>query len=431
MKKTRRIALALAALMFWFIVFPVFGFDGFSIGGAAGIKGSDRNPDGTYVKGTKEEPYKVRFDTGGLPYALYDSRHDTAAIPSYGKILAPENSNARGAYFFALDTTPVTLGYVTDYFGKTLKVYVVGSDTLSTVYYDVSFTYSSGGGASGRGGGGSGGELGRALQASDVTSYIGGANRVLTSIAISQQGWQNAASVILAPADANHLIDALTVSSLAGQEDIPVLLVSNRTVGEETFAEIQRLGAAKVYSIGWLGQTVADQVSARLPGVAAEIVQGKDRVETAKLIEAKITAPKGTFVVGYEALADAVSAASYAAANRWVIQVAAPDGSFAGGTQLSGYILGGPSLVRDISGLNRIYGADRYATNIALFNALNYQYEYLYITDGKTLADGLSGAPLAGKTGAFILLAPNNDPTGITLPKITDKTKIIGLGAKK
>ncbi|MDR1319894.1 MAG: cell wall-binding repeat-containing protein [Gracilibacteraceae bacterium] len=430
MKKTRRVALVSAALIFLLFVSPALGFDGFRIGsgGAYGVKGYDRHSDGTYIAGTKSDPYTVNFDTGYLPSALYDSRLDTVAAPPGAVRLVPENSSVYGTYFFALDTVPATLGYVTDYQGKTLKVYVVGADTVSSVYYDVTFIRSGGGGSSGGWSGAAPAQ--RTLQADSVT-YIGGADRVLTSVAISQRGWTSAAAVILAPAEENHLFDALTVASLAGQEDIPVLLVAGRTVSAEVLAEIQRLGAAKVYSIGWLGQAAADQVAARLPGIAGEVIQGKDRVETADLIRAKITEPKGTFVVGYNALPDAVSAASYAAANGWVIQVANADGSFSGHAETGGHILGGPSLARDITGLDRIYGADRYATNIALFNVLNYQYEYLYITDGKTLADGLAGASLAGKSKAFILLAPNNDPTGIILPNITDSTQLVGLGAKK
>jgi hypothetical protein len=81
--------------------------------------------------------------------------------------------------------------------------------------------------------------------------------------------------------------------------------------------------------------------------------------------------------------------------------------------------------------MTRLYGADRYATNIAVYNALAYKYDFLYVTDGRTLVDGLTGAPLAGKTGAFILLAPNNDPTGIALNNVSGSTQVIGLGLKK
>jgi putative cell wall-binding protein len=356
------------------------------------------------------------------PTALYFIDHDTKASDDQ-----PSDPKAR-VFIYSIngDTNPL-YPYFTR--GDTAIVYVVAEDT-TTSYYDIHFYVASSGGSGG--GGSSGSATGtdqRVLNAGEV-SYIGGANRVLTSVAISQRGWTSAGGVILAPGDDSHLIDALTVASLAGQEDIPILLVLNQTVSEEVYAEIQRLGATKVYSVGWLGQRVADQVGARLPGVTREVIQGRDRVETADLIKTRITSPQGIFVIGYNAVADAVSAASYAASNRWIIQIARPDGSFTGGGGLSGHILGGPALVRDIAGLTRIYGADRYATNIALLNALNYRYEYLYITNGRTLVDGLTGAPLAGRTNAFILLVPNNDPTGVKVPHITNATQIVGLGAR-
>ncbi|MDR1960885.1 MAG: cell wall-binding repeat-containing protein [Gracilibacteraceae bacterium] len=386
--------------------------------------------------GTAGNPYVIDYDVRGVAPNLYYNRYDTKfanypnarIIPNYS--WPPFGAKANIYYNVNNDTS----FYFSTSDRDTKQIYVFNPDTSSAVYYNLRFY--TGGSPGGGGGGGSGSGSGsssqeRTLDASDVT-YIGGANRVLTSIAISQRGWTSAGGVILAPADENHLIDALTVASLAGQEDIPVLLVSNRTVSEEVFTEIQRLGATKVYSVGWLGQTVADQVRARYPGITAEVLQGSTRIETAELIKAKITNPQGSFVIGFSALADAVSAASYAAANGWIIQVAGPDGSFSGQlTAGGGNILGGPALVRDIAGLTRVYGADRYATNIALFKALNYKYDYIYVTDGRTLVDGLTGAPLAAKTDAFILLAPNNDPTGTTLPNITSSTQVVGLGAKK
>jgi hypothetical protein len=380
-----------------------------------------------------QDPYRINHSVlSSGATTLYFNDYDTQVSN-----VRPTDPKAQGVFIYSInnDTNPL-YPYLTRGDTASAIVYIVSEDTLHVSYYDVRFYVSSGsGGGSGGGGGGGGGGSGtgspdqRVLSAADVT-YVGGANRVLTSVAISQRGWTNAGAVILAPGDENHLIDALTVAPLAGQEDIPVLLVLNRKVSEEVYSEIKRLGATKVYAVGWLGQSVADQVGARLPDVRTEVIQGRDRVETAELIKTRITSPQGIFVVGYNALPDAVSAASYAAANRWIIHIARPDGSFGGAAGLSGYILGGPALVRDITGLTRIYGADRYATNIAVFNALNYRYDYIYLTNGRTMVDGLTGAPLAGKTNSFILLVPGNDPTGVKLPHITSGTQIIGLGAK-
>jgi putative cell wall-binding protein len=266
------------------------------------------------------------------------------------------------------------------------------------------------------------------LAALPTISYIYGADRVETAIAISKAGWTSAEAVILAPGDNDHIIDALSVSSLAGQDDAPILLVLNNSIRESVFTEIARLGAGKTYVVGSLGQGVADQLKARFPAMEIIVLQGANRVETAKLINARVTTPQGTFVVGYGAIADAVSAASFAAANGYVIQIAASDAAFGGDASLGGYVLGGPTLVQDVSGLTRIYGADRYATNQGMRDSLTFMYDNVYFANGVTLVDALTGSALAAKSRAVILLTPQNDPAGLNLGPVTPETKVYGFG---
>ncbi|MDR1961080.1 MAG: cell wall-binding repeat-containing protein, partial [Gracilibacteraceae bacterium] len=255
-------------------------------------------------------------------------------------------------------------------------------------------------------------------------SYIYGADRVGTSVAIAKAGWVSANTVILVPGG----MDALSAAPLAGQEDAPILLALNSTIREDVLAEIARLGAGKAYVVGSLGRVVADQLKARFPQMEIIVLQGRNRVETAALIKERITNPKGTFVVGYDAIADAVSAASYAAANGYVIQIAAPDASFSGDASLGGYTLGGPALVRDVAGLPRLYGSDRYATNYAVRDALSFAYENLYFANGVTLVDALTGSALAAKTKSVILLAPENDPESLDFGPAKPETRIYGFG---
>jgi hypothetical protein len=178
---------------------------------------------------------------------------------------------------------------------------------------------------------------------------------------------------------------------------------------------------------------VTDELRAALPGIEIEYLQGWDRWETASLISAKIDNPQGVFVVGADALADAVSAAPFAAANGYVIQPARPDGVFELDYPLTAnqYILGGPALVRDIPGYTRIYGIDRYATNKALIEALPFVYDNIYIADGNTLADGLTGAALAARSKAAIMLMTKNEPMRSGSEQITAETKVYALGGIK
>jgi hypothetical protein len=94
-----------------------------------------------------------------------------------------------------------------------------------------------------------------------------------------------------------------------------------------TKAELIKLKVTKVYVVGAIDQAVVTQVNS-LPGVKATVLKGADRIATAALISSKLTtAPVGSFIVGNGALPDALSVASYAAANNYSIIVANPDGS--------------------------------------------------------------------------------------------------------
>jgi hypothetical protein len=247
---------------------------------------------------------------------------------------------------------------------------------------------------------------------------ISGADRVLTSVAIARRGWTSAETVVIVPGGSANLIDALAVAPLAGQENAPILLSVNGTLSSTVEEEIARLGAKKAYIVGAVSAEVARRLAERFPSVEIIVLQGKDRYETAALVTARVREPGGVFVVGYNALADAVSASSYAAAHGYLLQIANPDGSFSlpavsGAAQLPGYILGGPALVRDHPGYTRIYGSDRYATNEALRNALEFDFANIYVADGDTLVDALTGSALAAQSEAAIVLAPRND-LGVT-----------------
>jgi putative cell wall-binding protein len=333
----------------------------------------------------------------------------------------------------AAGVATVTDGVVTALSNGTATVTATVGDKTATCTVTVSSsgTTSSGGN---RGGGGSAIQppAARSISKADL-SYISGQNRVLTSVAISRQGWVSANTVILAPGGNANLIDALAVAPLAYQENAPILLSVNGTVDPAVADEIKRLGAKKIIAIGALNQGVIDQLRTLLPDVAVELLSGADRFATANLINARIKEVKGSFVVGYNAIADAVSIASWAAANGYVIQIANADGTTPtlNTAQGGNYILGGAALVRDIPGYTRIYGADRYATNQALREQLTFAYENIYTANGDTLVDALTGSVLAAGTKSAIVLTPAGDPAGVDFGKITTETKVYAFGGSR
>jgi hypothetical protein len=261
-------------------------------------------------------------------------------------------------------------------------------------------------------------------------SKIGGENRVTTSVTISRRGWQSASTVILAPGANANLVDALAAAPLASQENAPILLGWGDRPDPEVVSELKRLGAKKIIAVGALSQNLINALKAQVPGLEVEVLRGSNRLATALLVGQKVQNPKGLIIVGYDAMADAVSIASWAAANNYLIQPANADGTFTGDTSLGGYILGGPTLVKDIPGFTRIYGADRYATNKAIRDTLNFEYGSVYTADGTTLVDALTGAALAAQTMSPIVLLPNNDPTGADFTGVTEQTKLYSFGNK-
>lgn len=174
-------------------------------------------------------------------------------------------------------------------------------------------------------------------------------------------------------------MDALAAAPLAGKT-APILLTDNNTLTAATQAELVKLGVKNVYVVGSINQTVVDQVNT-LDGVTSTVLKGPDRIGTVAAISSKVPVPAGSFVVGYGALADALSVASYAAANNYLILVANPDGSLPASEAVyqgsTVYIIGGPTLVADIPGATRLFGIDRFATNQAVLNALTYTYDNL------------------------------------------------------
>jgi hypothetical protein len=304
----------------------------------------------------------------------------------------------------------------------------------------------SGGGSRGGSGGGGGGSVitpeptptikaPTKAPTSEQITYISGANRSETAIAISQKGWPNGAdTVFLAPSQNQNLIDSLGLAPLAGQLDAPTLLNSGTVVAPAVLAEIRRLAATKIIITGAISPEIAAQLRAALPGVNLDIVNGMDRYATIALLNARITEPKGVFLIGYNAVADAVSIASWAAANSYIIQLANPDGSWQCPTAyvgLPGYIIGGPTLVQDNSGFPRLAGADRYETNRIIRTTLTFSSEIVYTADGNTLVDALAGAVLAARSNSPIVLTPGGDISGIDFGNITETTEFFSFGGSK
>jgi putative cell wall-binding protein len=260
---------------------------------------------------------------------------------------------------------------------------------------------------------------------------LAGADRIGTALEIASAGWSSADTVVLAPADQANLVDALAAAPLAGQEIAPILLTFKGSLDAGVKARIAALGANKVYVIGAISDAVKNEVDA-IDGVAVEKLAGADRWATADAINAKLVDPAGTFVVGYNAIPDALSVASFAAANNYAIVLANADGSV-DASKIVGdktYLVGGTAVLKDYNGATRLGGADRYATNKAVFEGLSFGVSKVYVANGITCVDALAVAPLAAKTNAFVALASATDiaAAGVVNAKLAADSQVIAVG---
>jgi hypothetical protein len=256
-------------------------------------------------------------------------------------------------------------------------------------------------------------------------------------VAISQSFWPNGSErLIIAPGANANLIDVVGSASLAGQWNCPTLMSVNRSISETVLAEIGRLGVKEIAIVGAISPAEIDAIKARYPDVVLTLLQGQNRYETIALINAQVKDPKGVIYIGADAVADAVSLGSWAAANGYIFELARPDGKIDAERQHSGLdqiILGGPALVGDIPGAERIYGANRYLTNQAILNnpKFDFKYDTVFTTNGDTLVDGVAGAAAAAQTGSFVALTPAGDPAGVNFGnQITAATQFKALGGK-
>ncbi|MDR1320044.1 MAG: cell wall-binding repeat-containing protein [Gracilibacteraceae bacterium] len=272
-----------------------------------------------------------------------------------------------------------------------------------------------------------------AITATSSSLRLAGADRVGTALETSV-GWTTADNVVIAPADQVNLVDSLSAAPLAGKLKAPILLTFKNNLDAGVKNRIIELKAKKAYVIGAVTDVTAAQLRA-IPGLEVEVLRGATRWETSDLINAKITDAAGTFVVGYNAIADALSAASFAAANNYQIVLTDAAGKVSP-AKLKGavYLIGGTGVVQDVPGVTatRLGGADRYATNSKVVEALKFDFGKVYIANGISLVDALAASSLAGLTRSPILLTnatnvPALTNAGITA-KINSATAYIALG---
>lgn len=262
---------------------------------------------------------------------------------------------------------------------------------------------------------------------------VSGDNRYETAIAISQDHFASADTVVLATG--RTFADGLAASGLAGVYHAPLLLTNATELSDGVADEIARLGATRVVITG-LTEAITASVESELSDSGLEIdrIGGADRYETAALIAERIVdedpdAGGLVFLARGDLFADALTASPVAYTNHAPVLLVRPDEmppatvdiiETLGASDV--VVVGGTSAVSDdvasqasallASPTDRIDGADRYETsaNFSLW-AVDSGYatwNVVGVATGQDFPDALSGGAGIGTQNGTLMLTPRD-----------------------
>ncbi len=267
----------------------------------------------------------------------------------------------------------------------------------------------------------------------ELTPRLSGANRYLTSYAISRSTFGTAPACVVA--SGSSFPDALSAAGLAGEIGGPVLLTDKSRVAPELIAEVRRLGIETVYVVGGkevVGDTIRNELAKYVTNVVP--LSGSNRYDTSYRVTQKIAQLRGVstlpeaFVVRGDAFADAlaVSPFAYHEAIPVLLTQSTSLNSYAkaaikgydidniyiagGGTAVSSDVAGAINKLTPVDKVERWFGSNRYATavdvaqeGISEFGWTN-GWEIIGIATGVSFPDALSGGATCGMYGGPLLL---------------------------
>lgn len=260
----------------------------------------------------------------------------------------------------------------------------------------------------------------------DFDEYrIFGPDRYRTAVAISQYGWREKETDTVLIARGDSFPDALAGVPFAYALNAPILLTGN-TVDQYTMQEIKRLGAKTVQILG--GEVaVSNDVVKQLKNTGLEVnrIAGGGRYETAvKIAEHlfKESAITDTAILAFgQNFPDALAAAPYAAENGFPILLTGSDKlpyatkKFIKENYIKKVIIVGgekvitPTIKKELEKegiieITRIKGSNRYDTAAKMITELNQNPSKVFLANGNNFPDALTGAVLAAKENAPLLL---------------------------
>lgn len=282
---------------------------------------------------------------------------------------------------------------------------------------------------------------------------LAGENRYETAVEVAKEyaGMNNPfkdGKGTIVMVNGNSLVDGLSASPLAAQENAPMLLVEKDRIPKATAEYIRKLsgeaivGDLKGITINIVGGTsvVSKDVEKELKyyGFTVKRFGGKDREDTSMKVAKEINNSKSAFVVGAEGEADAMSISSVASSKTLTNTGITPiivsnkkglsEDTLESLSNKSVTVVGGESVVskeefdsiKEAVGKNnsvdRIFGENRQETNAKVINTyyrgnFGKDSDVLVAKDGQRnkmeLVDALTVSNLAAQKNAPIVLATN------------------------
>ena len=256
-------------------------------------------------------------------------------------------------------------------------------------------------------------------------SRLSGPDRFATSAAISAANFSPGVPVAYI-ANGTNFPDALSAAPVAARNSAPVLLGQPDGVPAVIQAELSRLRPGRIVVLGGessVNAAAATQLAALTAGGVSRW-SGEDRFETSAAISAANFTPgvPVVYVANGHNFPDALSAAPVAGKNGAPVLLVQADGIpaviQAELTRLRPgriVVLGGETSVGEpvaaqlatlaTGGMSRLSGVDRFDTSAAISAAtFSPGVPVVYLANGYAFPDALSGAPVAARNGAPVLL---------------------------
>lgn len=276
---------------------------------------------------------------------------------------------------------------------------------------------------------------------------IAGADRYATSAQVARAFPAGLPTAYLV--SGSDFPDALAAGALAGRDAAPVLLTKTDSLPRTVATELQRLQPGRIVVLGdqsSVSDAAAQAAAAYSTSGTVERVAGANRYATAAAASA--TYPVGVpvaYVATGQDFPDALSGSARAGlADAPLLLVR---GDLVPGvvtTELERLrpgrivVLGGPPSVSDavveqLRGLTtsgqvqRLAGPDRYATSAAVAQTFPAGAPAVYVATGTKFPDALSGAALAARRGAPVLLTRPQGLPSVVAAEISDQDAAEGV----